>query len=279
MQVFETIKDLQNELNQLKGKSIGLIPTMGALHQGHLSLIKQSIKDNDITVVSIFVNPTQFNDKKDLDKYPRTLEEDCKLIKTLGVNFVFAPTVKEIYPEPDTRTFSYAPQDEVMEGRYRPGHFKGMCQVVSKLFSIVCPTRAYFGEKDYQQLIIVKKMVEDLNFDIEIVGCPIIRENDGLALSSRNALLSKDDRQNALEISKTLFDSKEYAKENSLKSTLAYVKDRIAADKNLELQYFEIVNAETLLPVENWNDSPSIIGCITVFCGAVRLIDNIKYKG
>ena len=185
MQVFETIKDLQNELNQLKGKSIGLIPTMGALHQGHLSLIKQSIKDNDITVVSIFVNPTQFNDKKDLDKYPRTLEEDCQLIKTLGVNFVFAPTVKEIYPEPDTRTFSYAPQDEVMEGRYRPGHFKGMCQVVSKLFSIVCPTRAYFGEKDYQQLIIVKKMVEDLNFDIEIVGCPIIRENDGLALSSR----------------------------------------------------------------------------------------------
>lgn len=279
MQVFETIKDLQNELNQLKGKSIGLIPTMGALHQGHLSLIKQSIKDNDITVVSIFVNPTQFNDKKDLEKYPRTLEEDCKLIKALGVNFVFAPTVKEIYPEPDTRVFSYAPQDEVMEGKYRPGHFNGMCQVVSKLFSIVSPTRAYFGEKDYQQLIIVKRMVEDLNFDIEIVGCPIIRENDGLALSSRNALLSKEDRQNALEISKTLFDSKEYAKENSLKNTLAYVKDRIAADKNLELQYFEIVNAETLLPVENWDDSSSIIGCITVFCGAVRLIDNIKYKG
>ena len=179
MQVFETIKELQNELSQLKGKSIGLIPTMGALHKGHLSLIEQSIKDNDITVVSIFVNPTQFNDKKDLDKYPRTLEEDCKLIKALGVDFVFSPTVEEVYPEPDTRVFNYAPQDEVMEGKYRPGHFNGMCQIVSKLFTIVSPTRAYFGEKDYQQLIIVRKMVKALNFDIEVVGCTIIRENDG----------------------------------------------------------------------------------------------------
>lgn len=279
MQIFETIEALQNELSHLKGKSLGLVPTMGALHQGHLSLIKQSLEDNDHTIVSIFVNPTQFNDPKDLEKYPRTLEKDCKLIEELGADYVFAPTANEMYPEPDTRVFSYPPQDEVMEGKYRPGHFNGMCQIVSKLFTLVNPTRAYFGEKDYQQLVIVKRMVQDLGFNIEIVGCPIVREKDGLALSSRNTLLSVDERQNALEISKTLFDSVEYAKEHSPQATSTYVVNRINANKNLELQYFEIVDANTLLPVSDWNESPSIIGCITVFSGAVRLIDNIKYKG
>lgn len=278
MQIFETIKALQKELSQLKGKSLGLVPTMGALHQGHLSLIEQSLKDNDHTIISIFVNPTQFNDPKDLEKYPRTLENDCKLIEKLGVDYVFAPTVNEMYPEPDTRVFNYPPQDEVMEGKYRPGHFNGMCQIVSKLFDIANPTRAYFGEKDYQQLIIVKKMVLDLGFDIIVVGCPIIREKDGLALSSRNTLLSADERQNALEIPNTLFDSAEYAKEHSLKETLAYVINRINANKKLELQYFEIVDANTLLPISDWKESSSIIGCTAVFCGTVRLIDNIKYK-
>lgn len=279
MQVFETIDALQKELSQLKSKSIGLVPTMGALHRGHLSLVNQSLNDNDITVVSVFVNPTQFNDKKDLEKYPRTLDKDTELINSLGVDYVFAPTVEEMYPEPDTRVFNYSPQDEVMEGIYRPGHFNGMCQIVSKLFSIVQPTRAYFGEKDYQQLVIVKRMVEDLKFDIEVVGCPIVREKDGLALSSRNALLSKEERENALLISKTLFESLKLAANYSLKETLSFVKNTIQQDDNLKLQYFEIVDANTLLPLEEWEDSSSIIGCITVFCGAVRLIDNIKYKG
>lgn len=279
MQVFETINALQKELSQLKSKSIGLVPTMGALHRGHLSLVNQSLNDNDITVVSVFVNPTQFNDKKDLEKYPRTLDKDTELINSLGVDYVFAPTVEEMYPEPDTRVFNYSPQDEVMEGTYRPGHFNGMCQIVSKLFFIVQPTRAYFGEKDYQQLVIVKRMVEDLKFDIEVVGCPIVREKDGLALSSRNALLSKEERENALLISKTLFESLKLAANYSLKETLSFVKNTIQQDDNLKLQYFEIVDANTLLPLEEWEDSSSIIGCITVFCGAVRLIDNIKYKG
>lgn len=279
MQVFEIINALQKELSQLKGKSIGLVPTMGALHRGHLSLMNQSLEDNDITVVSVFVNPTQFNDKNDLEKYPRTLDKDTQLVNSLGVDYVFAPTVEEMYPEPDTRVFNYAPQDEVMEGIYRPGHFNGMCQIVSKLFSIVQPTRAYFGEKDYQQLVIVKRMVEDLKLDIEVVGCPIVREKDGLALSSRNALLSKEERENALLISKTLFESLKLAANYSLKETLSFVKNTIQQNDNLELQYFEIVDANTLLPLEEWEDSSSIIGCITVFCGAVRLIDNIKYKG
>ncbi|MDD2646096.1 MAG: pantoate--beta-alanine ligase [Bacteroides sp.] len=279
MQVFETINALQKELSQLNSKSIGLVPTMGALHRGHLSLMNQSLEDNDITVVSVFVNPTQFNDKNDLEKYPRTLDKDTQLVNSLGVDYVFAPTVEEMYPEPDTRVFNYAPQDEVMEGIYRPGHFNGMCQIVSKLFSIVQPTRAYFGEKDYQQLVIVKRMVEDLKLDIEVVGCPIVREKDGLALSSRNALLSKEERENALLISKTLFESLKLAANYSLKETLSFVKNTIQQNDNLELQYFEIVDANTLLPLEEWEDSSSIIGCITVFCGAVRLIDNIKYKG
>ncbi len=279
MQVFEIINALQKELSQLNSKSIGLVPTMGALHRGHLSLMNQSLEDNDITVVSVFVNPTQFNDKNDLEKYPRTLDKDTQLVNSLGVDYVFAPTVEEMYPEPDTRVFNYSPQDEVMEGIYRPGHFNGMCQIVSKLFSIVQPTRAYFGEKDYQQLVIVKRMVEDLKLDIEVVGCPIVREKDGLALSSRNALLSKEERENALLISKTLFESLKLAANYSLKETLSFVKNTIQQNDNLELQYFEIVDANTLLPLEEWEDSSSIIGCITVFCGAVRLIDNIKYKG
>ena len=267
MKIIHTIKDLQTELSELKaqGKKVGLVPTMGALHAGHASLVKRSVNENDVTVVSVFVNPTQFNDKNDLVKYPRTLDADCKLLESCGVTFVFAPSVEEIYPEPDTRRFSYAPLDTVMEGAFRPGHFNGVCQIVSKLFDIVKPHCAYFGEKDFQQLAIIREMVRQMKFDLEIVGCPIVREEDGLALSSRNARLSAEERENVLNISRTLFKSRTF-------------EDAIAAAPGLRLEYFEIVDGNTLQKVGDWNDTSYVVGCITVFCGEVRLIDNIKYK-
>lgn len=280
MKLIQTISELRDELEAVRkqGKSIGLVPTMGALHEGHASLVKRAVKENDVVVVSDFVNPTQFNDKNDLLKYPRTLEADCTLLEKHGAAFVFAPSVEEIYPEPDTRQFSYAPLDTVMEGKYRPGHFNGVCQIVSKLFLIVEPDRAYFGEKDFQQLAIIREMVRKYPFNIEIVGCPIVREADGLALSSRNARLSAEQRVQALQISKTLFSSLDFAKENNLEATKQYVESRIAESEGLRLEYFEIVDGNTLQTVSGWEDSNYIVGCITVFCGDVRLIDNIKYK-
>ena len=280
MKIIHTIKDLQTELSELKaqGKKVGLVPTMGALHAGHASLVKRSVNENDVTVVSVFVNPTQFNDKNDLVKYPRTLDADCKLLESCGVTFVFAPSVEEIYPEPDTRRFSYAPLDTVMEGAFRPGHFNGVCQIVSKLFDIVKPHCAYFGEKDFQQLAIIREMVRQMKFDLEIVGCPIVREEDGLALSSRNARLSAEVRENALNISRTLFKSRTFATTHSVSETQKMVEDAIAAAPGLRLEYFEIVDGNTLQKVGDWNDTSYVVGCITVFCGEVRLIDNIKYK-
>ena len=280
MKIIHTIKDLQTELSELKaqGKKVGLVPTMGALHAGHASLVKRSVNENDVTVVSVFVNPTQFNDKNDLVKYPRTLDADCKLLESCGVTFVFAPSVEEIYPEPDTRRFSYAPLDTVMEGAFRPGHFNGVCQIVSKLFDIVKPHCAYFGEKDFQQLAIIREMVRQMKFDLEIVGCPIVREEDGLALSSRNARLSAEERENALNISQTLFKSRTFATTHSVSETQKMVEDAIAAAPGLRLEYFEIVDGNTLQKVGDWNDTSYVVGCITVFCGEVRLIDNIKYK-
>lgn len=280
MKIIHTIKDLQTELSELKaqGKKVGLVPTMGALHAGHASLVKRSVNENDVTVVSVFVNPTQFNDKNDLVKYPRTLDADCKLLESCGVTFVFAPSVEEIYPEPDTRRFSYAPLDTVMEGAFRPGHFNAVCQIVSKLFDIVKPHCAYFGEKDFQQLAIIREMVRQMKFDLEIVGCPIVREEDGLALSSRNARLSAEERENALNISRTLFKSRTFATTHSVSETQKMVEDAIAAAPGLRLEYFEIVDGNTLQKVGDWNDTSYVVGCITVFCGEVRLIDNIKYK-
>lgn len=280
MKLIQTIQELRTELNALRkeGKTIGLVPTMGALHAGHASLVKRAVAENDIVVVSDFVNPTQFNDKNDLLKYPRTLDADCKLLEACGASFVFAPSVEEIYPEPDTRQFSYAPLDTVMEGKYRPGHFNGVCQIVSKLFLIVEPTRAYFGEKDFQQLAIIREMVRKYPFNLEIVGCPIVREADGLALSSRNARLSDVQRVQALQISKTLFASVEYAKTHTLAETKTFVEKKIAESEGLRLEYFEIVDGTSLQTVQTWDDSNYIVGCITVFCGEVRLIDNIKYK-
>lgn len=280
MKLIQTIQELRTELDALRkeGKTIGLVPTMGALHAGHASLVKRAVAENDVVVVSDFVNPTQFNDKNDLLKYPRTLDADCKLLEECGASFVFAPSVEEIYPEPDTRQFSYAPLDTVMEGKFRPGHFNGVCQIVSKLFLIVEPTRAYFGEKDFQQLAIIREMVRKYPFNLEIVGCPIVREADGLALSSRNARLSDEQRIQALQISKTLFASVEYAQTHTLAETKAFVESAISTAEGLRLEYFEIVDGNSLQTVCDWKDGSYIVGCITVFCGEVRLIDNVKYK-
>lgn len=280
MKVIHTIKDLQAELSVLKaqGKKVGLVPTMGALHAGHASLVKRSVNENEVTVVSVFVNPTQFNDKNDLVKYPRTLDADCKLLEACGATYAFAPSVEEMYPEPDTRQFSYAPLDTVMEGAFRQGHFNGVCQIVSKLFEEVKPHRAYFGEKDFQQLAIIREMVRQMQFDLEIVGCPIVREEDGLALSSRNARLSAEERENALKISQTLFKSRTFAATHTVSETQKFVEDAIAAAPGLRLEYFEIVDGNTLQKVGNWDQTSYAVGCITVFCGDVRLIDNIKYK-
>lgn len=261
-----------------EGQSIALVPTMGALHEGHASLVRRSVAENDITVVSVFVNPTQFNDKNDLQNYPRTLDADCKLLDEVGADIVFAPSVDEMYPEEDTRSFSFAPLDTVMEGACRPGHFNGVAQIVSKLFYAVEPDRAYFGEKDFQQLAIIREMVRQLALGVEIVGCPIVRESDGLAMSSRNTLLSKEERERALTISRTLFKSLEHAKANSLKETKEFVETAIRDTDGLELEYYQIVDGNTLQEIAEWGDSEYVVGCIALFCGKIRLIDNIVYK-
>lgn len=282
MKVLHTIQDLKAELKAYRneGKSVGLVPTMGALHAGHASLVERSVRENDVTVVSVFVNPTQFNDKNDLAKYPRTLEKDCELLEEKGATIAFAPSVEEVYPEPDTRVFSYPPTDEVMEGGFRPGHFNGVCQVVSKLFMMVEPDRAYFGEKDFQQIAVIKRMVEDQKFPLEICPCPIVREESGLALSSRNSLLTAEEKDIAVNISKTLFASLEYAKNHSLEETKQWVVDTLNGIDGLEVQYYEIVDGTSLASLKEWEDSDDVVGCITVFCGQipVRLIDNIRYK-
>ena len=282
MQVFHKIVELQNILfdDRKQGKTVGLVPTMGALHEGHASLVKKSVEDNDITVVSIFVNPTQFNDPKDLNSYPRDLDADCKLLESVGADYVFAPSVDEMYPTKDTRNFEFPPVSTVMEGAHRPGHFNGVCQVVSRLFYIVRPDRAYFGEKDWQQIAVVKAMVKSLGLNVNIVECPIIREPDGLARSSRNTLLSADERAIAPNIFKALKDSIDYAKSHTLKETHDKVVSQINATDGLDVEYYEIVDGNTLQPVDTWDASDYIVGCITVYCGArpVRLIDHIKYK-
>ena len=231
MKVVHTIKELQSELSTHKDlyKKIGFVPTMVALHEGHASLMRKSVEDNEVTVASVFVNPTQFNDKNDLLKYPRTLEADCALLQACGVDYVFAPEIAEMYPSEDMRMFSYPPLDEVMEGKHRPGHFNGVCQIVSKLFDAVMPDRAYFGEKDFQQLAIIKKMVDDLKYPIEVIGCPIVRETDGLALSSRNARLSAEERENALNISQALYKSCTFATNHSVEDTQKMVENAITA--------------------------------------------------
>ena len=280
MKVTNTIIELKSLLDAYRnqGKSVGFVPTMGALHNGHASLVERSVKENDVTVVSVFVNPTQFNDKNDLKNYPRTLEADCALLEKVGATLVFAPSVEEMYPTTDERVFSFAPLDTVMEGGCRPGHFNGVAQIVSKLFYAVEPDRAYFGEKDFQQLAIIREMVRQLELPVQIVGCPIVREEDGLAMSSRNTLLSEDERELALTISSALFASVDFAQVNTLAATRAFVEDMINDTPGLELEYYQIVDGNTLQEIEEWDDSDYVVGCIALFCGKIRLIDNIKYK-
>lgn len=280
MKIAYTIDELRGFIGECRteGKSVGFVPTMGALHQGHASLVRRSVKENDVTVVSVFVNPTQFNDKNDLKNYPRTLEADCVLLENEGASIVFAPSVEEMYPQEDTRVFSFAPLDTVMEGACRPGHFNGVAQIVSKLFYAVEPDRAYFGEKDFQQLAIIKEMVRKLSIGVEIVGCPIVREADGLAMSSRNTLLSCEERNRALTISRTLFASLPFAAEHTLQDTKVFVENAINETAGLELEYFQVVDGNTLQEIKEWGDSDYVVGCIALFCGKIRLIDNIKYK-
>lgn len=274
------VSDLQALLARERGlgKSIGLVPTMGALHEGHASLARRSVSENDVTVVSIFLNPTQFNDKTDLEKYPRTLDADCRLLEECGVQVAFAPSVEEVYPEPDTRTFSYPPTDAVMEGAMRPGHFNGVCQIVSKLFSYVEPDRAYFGEKDYQQIAVIRRMVDDLGLKLDIVPCPVVREKSGLAMSSRNTLLTDEERTLAANIYRVLEESKSI--KAGVRETHDYVVESINAIQGLEVQYYSIVDGCTLAEIASWDDAESVVGCITVFCGSqpIRLIDHIRYK-
>ena len=283
MKRIYTIAKLKAELRKAreKGKTIGLVPTMGALHEGHASLVRRSVSENDVTVVSVFLNPTQFNDQTDLAKYPRTLEADCQLLEECGANIVFAPSVEEVYPEPDTRHFSYPPTDSVMEGAFRPGHFNGVCQVVSKLFMMVEPDRAYFGEKDFQQIAVIRRMVDDLGFRLQIVPCPVVREATGLAMSSRNTLLTAEERQIAAHIYQTLKESKEWAKTMTVQEVHDRVVEQINAVPELEVQYYSIVDGLSLADVTDWKESDDIVGCITVFCGSqpIRLIDHIRYKG
>ena len=279
MKIIHTINELQDFLNKEResGKSIGFVPTMGALHAGHISLVRQCKEENDIGVVSIFVNPTQFNDKNDLKAYPRTLEKDCELLMPTGCDYVFAPSESEMYPEPDNREFNLGPVAEVMEGAHRPGHFNGVAQIVSKLFDAVMPDKAYFGEKDFQQIAVIREMAKQLRMCVNIVACPIVREDDGLAMSSRNARLSPEHRQFAPTIARILKESITFASSNSVQEVKIMVINALNNTPNLRVEYFEIIDGDTLQPINDWKGTTSPVGCITVFCGYVRLIDNIKY--
>ncbi|MCC8146981.1 MAG: pantoate--beta-alanine ligase [Bacteroidales bacterium] len=281
MEVIHTIKELQSILNRYssQSKSIGFVPTMGALHAGHMELVKRSVAENDISVVSIFVNPTQFNDKNDLIKYPRTLEADYKLLEEAGNSYVFVPSEEEIYPEPDVRQFGFGPLETVMEGKFRPGHFNGVAQVVSRLLDIVKPDNAYFGEKDFQQLAIVRELVKQLNLNVQIVACPIIREKDGLAMSSRNTRLNENQRKEAVFISKTLFESRNRCKEYTVDALKDWVVNNINSNPELHTEYFDIVDGSNLQSIGKWEDTDYPVGCIAVFAGEIRLIDNIVYSG
>lgn len=279
MIVIEKIADLQAYIKEKAAKSVGFVPTMGALHDGHISLITRCVAENDLCVASVFVNPTQFNDKADLERYPRTPEADCAMLEAAGCDVVFMPSVQEMYPEEDTRQFNFGSLETVMEGKYRPGHFNGVAQIVSKLFDAVQPHKAYFGEKDFQQVAIIRAMVEQLQYPIEIIACPIIREESGLARSSRNTLLTDEQRKKAALIAKVLAKSTTFVHSKSVSATIAWVEEQFKDDAEFRMDYYEIVDGNTLQSIQNWEDSAFIVGCIAVYCGKIRLIDNIHYKG
>ena len=279
MNIYQSIEDLQAfvDSERKSGCRIAFVPTMGALHAGHLSLVKRDLSECDRCIVSVFVNPTQFNDPRDLETYPRTLEADSALLASVGASALFAPEVSTIYPEPDSRVFEVGAVAGVMEGRYRPGHFNGVMQVVSRLFEIVRPDCAYFGEKDFQQIAVIRAMVKQIGSPVEIIACPIIREEDGLALSSRNVRLSQEERAEAPNIYRILKESTAWTQELTPAELIQRVTEKINAIPTLRVEYFEIVDTDSLQSIKAWSDSPRPHGCITVYCGDVRLIDNIAY--
>ena len=272
------MSELREALLPLRDKTIGFVPTMGALHQGHISLVERARTECDTVVVSVFVNPTQFNDKNDLKHYPRTPEADAAMLEAAGVDFVLFPSVEEIYPEPDTRVFDFGQIDKVMEGATRPGHFNGVAQVVSRLFNIVEPTKAYFGEKDFQQIAVVRAMVAQLGINVEIVDCPIIRDTDGLARSSRNTLLTPEHRAAAPHIYEVLSAAVEKVSELTPEALTAWVTEHVNQNPLLKVIYFQAVDALTMQSVQSWDECERIQGCIAVQAGEIRLIDNIKLK-
>ena len=279
MELFEKKKGLEQALepDRVRGLSIGFVPTMGALHQGHLSLVERAARENDRVVVSIFVNPNQFNDPNDLKNYPRTLDADKALLSAVAYDYLFVPSIDEVYPETDTRKFSFGALETVMEGRYRPGHFNGVAQVVSKLFDMVRPERAYFGLKDFQQYSIIKNMVSRMDLPVSIVGCDTMREADGLAMSSRNTLLTIEHRAVAPQIYRILQEARVEAGHFTPEEVQMKVKEKISSFKLLNLEYFEIVDELTLLPCTDWSQPGKKVGCIAVYAGSVRLIDNIFF--
>ena len=279
MNIYKTAEELRSFVTEERkqGHRIAFVPTMGALHEGHLSLVRRALKENDCCIVSVFVNPTQFNNPRDLETYPRTLDADSHLLASIGTTALFVPEVETIYPEPDTRVFHVGAVAEVMEGKYRPGHFNGVMQVVSRLFDLVQPDCAYFGEKDFQQIAVLRAMAREIKSPVEIIACPIVREEDGLARSSRNTLLSEEGRAQAPNIYRILSESRTWSKELSPKEVIERTTQLLDAIPTLRVEYFEIVDADTLQPITRWEDSPKPHGCITVYCGEVRLIDNIAY--
>ena len=278
MKVFESVKELRAELDKAEQSGIGFVPTMGALHAGHRSLVERARRENNTVVVSVFVNPTQFNDKNDLKHYPRTPEADARLLEEAGADFVLMPTVEEIYPQPDTRQFDFGLIDKVMEGATRPGHFNGVAQVVSRLFDIVRPARAYFGEKDFQQIAVIKSMVAQLALPIEIVECAIVRGEDGLALSSRNTLLDAAHRAAAPHIYATLRAAVTQSQGMAPARLKEWVTAEVERNPLLKVIYYQSVDARTMQEVAAWDDSPRIQGCIAVQAGDIRLIDNIRIR-
>lgn len=279
MQLVTTKAELQQVLSgwRTEGRTIGLVPTMGALHEGHLTLVSRSVAENDRTVVSVFVNPTQFNNPTDLEKYPRNLNRDAQLLATVGCDLVFAPAVNDMYSSEELKQpfqYNFEGLDQVMEGRFRPGHFNGVVQVVSKLFELTMPDKAYFGQKDFQQLAIIRHMTRTMGFGLKIVECPIVREPSGLAMSSRNERLTPQQREIAASISKVLFECRTFVPEKTPSEVVTWVENQIGSIEGLRLEYFEIANSTTLQTAKSW-DEPTV-GCIAVFCGEVRLIDVVK---
>ncbi|SRR6056297_55546 len=268
----ERLKTLKNQ-----NKTIGFVPTMGALHMGHLSLIDCAKKENDITVASIFVNPTQFNERDDFKKYPRNIDKDLDILSRQGCDIAFTPSEEDMYPETDNRQFDFGALQNVMEGAHRPGHFNGVAQIVSKFLEIIQPDKAYFGEKDFQQLAIIRELSRQMNMNTQIVGCPIIREDDGLAMSSRNKRLSKEERKSATKISEILFKGKEMAEQKSVKDLKEWMKNELNKNPHINVEYIEIVNEKNLQPIHNWKDTKQIRAFAAAWVGNVRLIDNVKY--